>query len=296
MQKIKHAAFWLKGLGVLLAAMFLFTIISRATDSITVAKVSVSTPTSRKLQYTISAEGRAEKNQEISVITQPDILVRSVLVNAGQRVEKGDVLAILDLAHLKEQIEDILGEKRVLELQNQALEQNREQERQSKQKAILRAKSDYSQVQKKNNRALQKAQASLSQAQSAYKKGKNALQKSQAALKKAKNAPENKKEQLHQRVEKDKANLISLGDEVSEQKNALAELRKAADTEEQTAKRAIEDATSTPTADHTDDINDISIQKLNQKINKLSALKKKNSPSFVSRVISREGRRFCAST
>lgn len=238
MKKIKHATFWLKGLGVLLAAMFLFTIISRATDSITVAKVSVSSPASRKIQYTISAEGRAEKNQEISVLTQPDILVRSVMVNVGQRVEKGDVLAVLDLAHLKEQMTDVLGEKRALELQNQALEQNRRQEQQSKQKAAARAKSDYNQLVQKNNRAIQKARASLNQAQRAYKKGKITL----AAL--------------------------------SEQKNALAELRKTAEAEEQTAKRAMEDAKAAPAADYTDDINDITIQKLNQKMNKLSALKK----------------------
>ncbi len=273
MQKTKHATFWLKGLGVLLTAMFIFTVISRATDSITVAKVRVSTPISRKIQYAISAEGRAEKNQEISVITQPDILVRSVLVNAGQRVEKGDVLAILDLSHLKEQIQVVLGEKRALELQNQTLEQNRQQERQSKEKAAARAKSDYSQLQRRNNRSIQKAKESLLQAKSAYRKGKKTFQKAQAALKKAQKEPENVRETLRQRAEKEKNALASLGKTVSEQRNALAELRKTADAEEKTAKRAIEDAMASPVTDHTDDINDISIQKLSQKIDKLQALR-----------------------
>ena len=274
MKKIKHATFWIKGLVVLLAAMFLFTVISRASDSITVAKVSVSTPASRKIQYTITADGRAEKNREISVITQPDILVRSVLANAGQRVEKGDVLAVLDLDHLKEQIEDVLGEKRALELQNQALEQNRQQERQSKAKAAARARSDYHQLQKKNNSAIQKARASLSQAQKAYREGKRTLQKARNALSKAQKKPEKEREALGQKVEKEQSSLTALRTTVSEQKNALAELQKTADAEEQTAKRAIEDAAAAPASDHTDDINDISIQKLNHKIQKMSALKK----------------------
>ncbi len=274
MQNMKHATFWLKGLGVLLAAMFLFTVISRATDSITVAKVSVSTPASRKIQHAISAEGRAEKNREISVLTQPDILVRSVLVNAGQRVEKGDVLAILDLAHLEEQFEDVVGEKRALELQNQALEQNRRQEQQSKRKAAARAKSDYHQIIQKNNQAIRKARTAVNKAQRACQKGKDALRNARTALKKVQTETEKKKAPLRQKVEKEKETLTSLEAALSEQRNILAELQKTADAEKQTAKRAIEDAMATPATDHTDDINDISIQKLNHKIRKLSALKK----------------------
>ena len=274
MQKKKNATFWLKGLGWLLAAMIVFTVISRAADSFTVAKVSVSSPTGRKIQYKISAEGRAEKNQEISIITQPDILVRSVLVNVGQRVEKGDVLAVLDLKHLKEQMDSISGEKRALELQNQALAQNRQQEQKNKSRALARAQSDYKQLRQKNNHALQKAQEELKRTKEAYKKEKKAFQEAQNALKKAQNAPEKKKETLRQKMEKKRETAASLKTAASDQKKSLAELQKAAKAEERSAKRAIEDAMDAPATDHTDEINDISIRKFQQQISKLMALKK----------------------
>jgi len=273
MQKIKNT-FWLKGLAWLLAAMFLFTMISRAADSFTVAKVSVSSPSARRIQYTISAQGRAEKNLEISVVTQPDILVRSVLVNVGQRVEKGDVLAVLDLNHLKEQMDSICGEKKALELQNQALEQNRQQEQKTKNRALSRAKSDYARLRQKNSTEIKKAQAALEKTREAYKKERKSLQKAQAALKKASSKPENERERLRQQMEKKRTAAASLQTATSNRRKSLAELKKGAKAEEKTAKRAVEDAMTAPAADHTADINDISIQKLNRQISKLTALKK----------------------
>lgn len=119
-RKKRHAAFWVKGLGWLLAVMLLFTVMSRAATALTIAKVSVSRPSARKLQYIVTAEGRVEKNREISVLTQPDMRVKSVLVSEGQRVKKDEILAVFDMECLEERIDSIKDEKKVLQLQNKA--------------------------------------------------------------------------------------------------------------------------------------------------------------------------------
>ena len=126
MKKLKGKnAFWLKGLVWLAGIMVLFTVISKITDSFTVAKVKTGTPSQKKLQYEVSAEGQIEKNREVFILTQPELLVESVLVSEGQRVKKGDLLARLDIKQLKERMDTLKGEKRALELQNEAAEKNR---------------------------------------------------------------------------------------------------------------------------------------------------------------------------
>lgn len=163
MEKGKRS-FWLKGFIWLFCIMFLFTVISKVTDSFSVAKVTVTSPSARKLQYTVTAEGQIEKNRELSVLTQPELLVKSVLVSEGQRVEKGDVLAKLDLDQLGERIQSINGEKKALELQNQAIETNRNRAEQRRRKALSQAKEDYSRLRKENKAALANARKRLSKA------------------------------------------------------------------------------------------------------------------------------------
>ena len=107
-QRILSTAFWMKAMLWLLLIMFVFTIVSKAAASFTVAQVKVDNPSSRKLIYTMEAEGRIGKNREISVLCQQDdLLIQSVMVSEGQRVEKGEVLAKLDAANVKEQMKSL---------------------------------------------------------------------------------------------------------------------------------------------------------------------------------------------
>lgn len=242
------STFWLKGFVWLFCIMILFTIISKVADSFSVAKVKVGHPSARKLQYTVSAEGQIEKNREISVLTQPDLLVKSVLVSEGQRVKKGDVLAQLDLNQLEEQLDSINGEKKALELQNQAAEKNKSLMRQKRKKALEQAKSDYRQLRKENKAALANARRDLARA------------KKELAEVEKKPAGEGK--DLEQK------------EAVAEKKRALEELRAAVDKEEKAAKRAIEEAQSEPEADNSIEVNNITIRSLQKQIDKLMKIKK----------------------
>lgn len=153
LKKRFSASFWGRGLLFFLAIMLLFTLVSRLAASLTVARVSVMGPSSNKIQHTVTVEGRIDKNRELSILTQPDLLVEQVLVNVGQRVKKGETLAELNEADLAEQLTGLKGEKRALELQNQAIRKNQDLVNRKRQRNIARAKADYKRICKENEKA-----------------------------------------------------------------------------------------------------------------------------------------------
>lgn len=184
MKKIKGKnAFWLKALIWLAGIMILFTVISKITDSFTVAKVKTATPSQRKLQYKVSAEGQIEKNREVFILTQPELLVKSVLVSEGQRVKKGDLLARLDMKQLNERIDTVTGEKRALELQNEAVQKNRHSAWRKRAKALAQAKKAYAQLREKNRKAL--AKAKKKQDKKAWRELQKAAEQEEKEAKKA---------------------------------------------------------------------------------------------------------------
>lgn len=169
-KKKKIISFWGRGFLLLMGIMVLFTVISKAAASFTVANVSVTEPTSRKIQHTLIVEGRIEKNRELSVMTQPDLLVKRVLASVGQRVEKGEVLAVLDEVHLREQLDYIRGEKRALELQNEAVMQNQRQAENKRLRDRSQAQEDYELLKEKNKRTLAGLSGELEKAKRTLKK------------------------------------------------------------------------------------------------------------------------------
>lgn len=244
-KKKKIISFWGRGFLLLMGIMVLFTVISKAAASFTVANVSVTEPTSRKIQHTLIVEGRIEKNRELSVMTQPDLLVKRVLASVGQRVEKGEVLAVLDEVHLREQLDYVRGEKRALELQNEAVMQNQRQAENKRLRDRSQAQEDYELLKEKNKRTL----AGLS----------GELEKAKRTLKKAER-------------QKDKESSLVAQREVAEKREAYKAARIAAKEEEKVAKRAIREAQGQPEADNSIEINNIAIKKLEKQIGKLTDL------------------------
>ena len=161
----------------------MFTVISKITDSFTVAKVKTADPSQRKLQYEVSAEGQIEKNREVFILTQPELLVKSVLVSEGQRVKKGDLLARLDMKQLNERIDTVTGEKRALELQNEAVQKNRHSAWRKRAKALAQAKKAYAQLREKNRKAL--AKAKKKQDKKAWRELQKAAEQEEKEAKKA---------------------------------------------------------------------------------------------------------------
>ncbi len=245
----RNSIFWLKGLLWLFVVMFLFTIVSKAADSLSVAKVSVTNPSARKLQYTVNIEGRIGKNREVSVLSQPDILIKSIFVSEGQRVVKDDMLARLDMADLNRQIKELEDNIKVLELQNQALYDKMAQNERRRQREIDRAEKDYKYIKEKNKKAVLQAEKELAKAKKdleKYKKKKRQDEMARASLKAA----------------------------AEEKKKALNNLKELAREEEKAAKRAAEDAKEADASGRETEINNISIKELKKKSGRLYKLKR----------------------
>lgn len=147
--------FWLKGLGILLLVMAFCTVLSRIAASFTVAQVTAAKPSERSIEHIVTATGRVEQDQELAVITQPNILVKHVLVREGQSIKKGDALLQLDLESLQDQMDRVTQSIDALET------------------GISRAKEDYNQTTEKNRKAVNQAASRLKDAKDAlasYKK------------------------------------------------------------------------------------------------------------------------------
>jgi len=112
-----------KLIGVLagfLVVMLLFTLLSRAADSLGIARVTTAKPERRSITHEVSAAGKVMQNQEQAVYTEMNQRVKAISVKEGEAIEAGDVLFEIDETDLEEQIliakEDI--EKQQLQRQD----------------------------------------------------------------------------------------------------------------------------------------------------------------------------------
>lgn len=158
---------------IFLVIMFLCTVISRVADSLTVAKVTAETASAKKIEHIVEAEGMVEKNRELAVLTESDLLVKTVYVGEGEKVEENAVLAEIDVTQLEEVMQGIRNEIKVMELQNQQAKKTEENAQTSKETSQNRAKEDYNRTVQENSAMLQKAQKELEAAKEAL----NAYQK-----------------------------------------------------------------------------------------------------------------------
>lgn len=277
------SVFWLKGLAILLVILFVFTIVSRAAASFTVAKVTVMNISERKIQHIVRTEGRIEQNGTFAVITEPDLLVAHVKVREGELVEEGEVLFELDPEDLAEQIEDIQGQIQALKLQNSALQENKEQSDVKRDTDIQRAKEDYEDTVEKNEEAVAAARQALAAAEEELTKAGNELREAEETLAEAEKGAEAVQDDAMQTEEGKEPMLENLRTDV-EEKQAAYDACKAAvsekssildaaidnrQSETKAAERALEDAKSPSPADNSTQINDISMKELEHKLEKL---------------------------
>lgn len=84
--------------------MILLTVLSRAADALTIAKVSVEFPKRNNLVFNFNGDGVIEAKTENTVGTIDNIRVEQVYVEQGQRVNEGDSLFMLNLQDIKDKI------------------------------------------------------------------------------------------------------------------------------------------------------------------------------------------------
>lgn len=169
-EKSTKVSQWLKNLLLAWLGFFLLaTIAAKAADSFTVAKVTVDTISAKRIEHMVEAEGMMEQNLEQAVMTEGDLLVQTVYVKKGDKVEQGQVLAQLDMEYLEEKIQELQAELTTLKRQTAQSVQNKALEAQNAKKTRERAKEDYDRTIQDNESALKNAKDQWLSAQQALK-------------------------------------------------------------------------------------------------------------------------------
>ena len=155
----------IKILASFLVLMLLFTVLSRAADSASLANVQTKTAQSMTIDHTVTGSGKVMQNREQAVSTIGEQKVQTIYVSEGQSVEAGDLLFDLDIANLKEQI---LLKKQEIEKMDLTEGDNKSKssaEEQKKSSTRTRAEQDVSLAAGKGNEAVTRAADALQKAQ-----------------------------------------------------------------------------------------------------------------------------------
>ena len=133
----------IKWLGLFFAVMLLFTVLSRAADSVNVARISAKSIQNQIITHTVSGSGKVEGIRERAVFAAEGQKVAQVLVQEGQSVKKGDVLMRLSADSLKNTISEKQAEVDALTREVRDLESKDSVDGEKKSYALKRAEENY---------------------------------------------------------------------------------------------------------------------------------------------------------
>lgn len=162
-----------KALAGFLILMFLLTIMSRAADSLTIAKVTASAATGGVISHNIEVDGNITPNKDIAISTNANIKIASVEATEGKNVKKGDLLIQLDTADLKKKLLKAQKELQVAKATASDKKANEAIAADTKSKSLQRSYEDYNQTVADANDSVSKAESDMNEAWNAYNTYKN---------------------------------------------------------------------------------------------------------------------------
>ena len=162
-----------KALAGVLILMFLLTILSRAADSLTIAKVTASAATGGVISHNIEVDGNITPNKDIAISTSANIKIASVEATEGKTVKKGDLLIQLDTADLKKKLLQAQKELQVAKATASDKKANEAIAADTKSKSLQRTYEDYNQTVADANDSVSKAKSDMNEAWNAYNTYKN---------------------------------------------------------------------------------------------------------------------------
>lgn len=138
----------LKYLVTFVIAMLLFSVLSRATASVTTPMVTVETPKKGSLTYKIEGIGMIEASSEVYLKVEADMKIDKVFVKAGDCVEENQELFSYQMDELQKKIEiaqaDLENSQRNYEKQRLTNSLKKEEtDTKTQEMALERAKEDY---------------------------------------------------------------------------------------------------------------------------------------------------------
>ena len=162
-----------KALAGFLILMFLLTILSRAADSLTIAKVTASAATGGVISHNIEVDGNITPNKDIAISTSANIKIASVEATEGKTVKKGDLLIQLDTDDLKKKLLQAQKELQVAKATASDKKANEAIAADMKTKSLQRSYEDYNQTVADANDSVSKAESDMNEAWNAYNTYKN---------------------------------------------------------------------------------------------------------------------------
>ena len=162
-----------KALAGFLILMFILTILSRAADSLTIAKVTASAATGGVISHNIEVDGNITPNKDIAISTSANIKIASVEATEGKTVKKGDLLIQLDTADLKKKLLQAQKELQVAKATASDKKANEAIAADTKSKSLQRTYEDYNQTVADANDSVSKAKSDMNEAWNAYNTYKN---------------------------------------------------------------------------------------------------------------------------
>lgn len=153
-----------KALAGFLILMFLLTILSRAADSLTIAKVTASAATGGVISHNIEVDGNITPNKDIAISTSANIKIASVEATRAKTVKKGDLLIQLDTADLKKKLLKAQKELQVAKATASDKKANEAIAADTKSKSLQRSYEDYNQTVADANDSVSKAESDMNEA------------------------------------------------------------------------------------------------------------------------------------
>ncbi len=247
----------LKLLGIFLAMMVAFTLLSRSSSSITVARVKTASPGNVAIYHKVVASGKVMENQEQPVSTEANQKIARMYIHEGDSVEAGDVLFQVDQEILKEQIIAGKQELEKLKLEYEDAVSGKEVNQEKKNLTLQRAQEDYDVAVQKGDQDVSWAAYELD-----YANGK--LNEFYA----------NRKEVEEVDGSESQDSEEALVEAVNAAQKAYEEALSARETAIRTARRALEDARAKEGTDSTVKQKELEIETKKLQLQKLQKLAK----------------------
>ena len=105
----------LRAAGTFFVAMLIFTILSRAADSVNVIQIQTKAPQNQIVTHQVTGTGKVQSSEEMAVFVQENLQVEQVFVYAGQAVKKEDCLLKITEESIRSAKKELEDKAKVLE-------------------------------------------------------------------------------------------------------------------------------------------------------------------------------------
>ena len=147
--------------GMFFAVMLIFTILSRAADSVNVIQIQVKNPQNQMVTHEVTGTGKVEGSQEMAVFVQENLQVEQVLVHAGETVKKGDALMKLSSESISSAAKELENKIKTLEGQVKDLESQKSVDNQKRASEQSWAENSYALAAQSGNVSVDNARAEV---------------------------------------------------------------------------------------------------------------------------------------